>query len=434
MHRVVQKIQDSISEVVPDFESRKFLLAVSAGIDSMALLNACVTLRIDIEVAHCNFQLRGYESDSDQKFLIDYCTDLEISMHTKEFNVEAEKLKGESVQMTARRLRFAWFDELISERSFDFLMLAHHLDDQIESFFINFLRGTGVKGLVGIRKLNGNRLRPMLELTKNDVEMYANYLEMEHKEDSSNHDYKYARNKIRHHLVPLLKELRPELHNVFLKNSRRIADAQEALDAGMENLFVEINKDKVSKDWFLKISRYYQYRFLEKYGFNSTQLDNLKTASVGSSFESADHRIYVNRDTFEIQERKEEEKEQYEITAIDDFHCADLSILITQKEGSHIEDSSKDKVSVDASKVKLPMILRKWQEGDSFKPIGMHGTQKLSDFFVNEKLDKSNKQAQWLLVNGNAKIIWIVGRRLSEEFKVTARSKTTLVFETKSAQ
>ena len=434
MHKVVRKIKESISEVAPDFATRKFLLAVSAGIDSMALLNVCVTLRIDIEVAHCNFQLRGYESDSDQKFLTDYCADLGIPMHTKKFNVETEKQKGESVQMTARRLRFSWFDELISERSFDFLLLAHHLDDQIESFFINFLRGTGVKGLVGIRKLNGNRLRPMLELTKNDVEMYANYLEMEYREDSSNHDYKYARNKIRHHLIPLLKELRPELHDVFLKNSRRIASAQEALDEGMEQLFDEINMRKVTKDWFFNIPYYYQHRFLENYGFNTTQLENLRNANVGSNFASEDHRIHVGRDAFEIKKREEENRHQYKIPSMDDFHCVDLSFIITEKEGPHIENSSKNKVSVDASKIEFPMILRKWKEGDSFKPIGMHGTQKLSDFFVNEKLDHSDKQAQWLLVNANEKIIWIIGRRLSEEFKVTSKSKTTLVFETKSVQ
>ena len=431
MHKVVQKIKDSISEVVPDYESKRFLVAVSAGIDSMALLNACVKLGVNIEVAHCNFQLRGYESDSDQKFVEDYCTDLKINCFTKKFSVEEEKLKGESVQMTARRLRFSWFDRLIDQEGFDYLLLAHHLDDQIESFFINFMRGTGLKGLVGIRRLNGNRLRPMLELTKNDIEMYANFLEMEYQEDSSNHDYKYVRNKIRHHLIPLLKEMKPEVHEVFLRNNRRFFDAQLALDEGMDHYFGGIDKESVSMKQFLAAPDYYQLRFIEQYGFNSTQLKNLKEAGVGSVFDSLDHQLYVNRTSFEILEKNEPKTIRDQITELGDFHCADFSILMTIKEGQHIENTDRWKVGVDQSGIEFPITIRRWQTGDSFKPIGMGGRQKLSDFFINEKFDQREKQEQWLMVNGNGKIIWVIGKRLSDEFKIKSNSKSSLIFETK---
>ena len=431
MHKVVETVQKSLSEIVSDYDSKSFVLAVSAGIDSMALLNACVTLRLNFEVAHCNYHLRGYESDDDQQFIEKYCEDLAIPIRVKEFNVELEKQKGESVQMTARRLRFDWFNQLIEQNEYDFLLLAHHLDDQIESFFINFFRGTGIKGMAGIRKLNGNRLRPMLELTKNDIEQYANYLEMEYREDSSNSDYKYVRNKIRHHLIPLLKELRPEIHDVFLKNNRKMAIAQEALDWSFNDQFSEIDEKAMDKNWFFQVQGYYQYAFLERFGFNSTQLHNLQTAGVGTIFESDSHQIFVNRDNLEIHPIEKKEEVQYKLTSIQNLESNEISLLIEERVGSIIENSSKNKISVSKSEIVFPLVLRKWAAGDSFVPLGMKGSKKLSDFFIDEKLDQTEKRAQWLLVNGDSRIIWVLGRRLSNEFKVTNETKLSVIFETK---
>lgn len=431
MHKVVETIQKCLSDVVPDYETKTFLLAVSAGIDSMALLNVCVTLRLNFEVVHCNYHLRGYESDDDQKFLEKYCEELAIPIRVREFNIDVEKQRGESVQMTARRLRFDWFNQLIEQNEYDFLLLAHHLDDQIESFFINFFRGTGIKGLVGIRTLNGRRLRPMLELTKNDVEQYANYLEMEYREDSSNSDYKYVRNKIRHHLIPLLKELRPELHDVFLKNNRKIALAENALDLGFKEQFLNVNANVIEKKWFFEIPKYYQYTFLEKYGFNGTQLENLQTARVGTVFESDGHQLFVNRENFEIHTKGDNQKTQYQLPSIQNIEEADVTLLVEERAGSVIENSTKNKISVSKSEIEFPLVLRKWADGDSFVPLGMNGSKKLSDFFIDEKLDHREKRAQWLLVNGDGRIIWILGRRMSNEFKVTANSEFSLVFETK---
>ncbi|MFT7611375.1 MAG: tRNA(Ile)-lysidine synthase [Parvicellaceae bacterium] len=430
MHQVVDQIKMSLAQVVPDFDSKRFLIAVSGGIDSMTLLNACIKLRLNVEVAHCNFQLRGYESDEDEKFIEEFCAHHDIKLHLVKFDTENEKVSGESTQMVARRLRYDWFDQITQNEKLDGLLLAHHLDDQIESFFINFLRGTGVKGLIGILPLNGNRIRPMLNLTKNDIEQYANYLEMEYREDSSNTDFKYVRNKIRHHIMPLLKEIRPEIYDIFQNNSRKLSIAQEALDVGYELCLAEFNVEKIELVWFKKLPIYYQYRLLQGFGFNQSQCDDLVVSKSGSSLQSGNYKILVDRESFQIVEHDNPAYLEYSITKIGDFSVPGLKINFEEKEGSHIERLIETKVSLSKDEIRFPLKLRSWKEGDSFIPLGMHGSKKLSDFFIDEKMNQQEKTIQWVLENKDGRIVWVVGRRISEEFKVKTGTHSTLVIET----
>jgi len=433
MHQVVEQIKKSLAQVVPDYDSKKFLIAVSGGIDSMTLLNACIKLRLKVEVAHCNFQLRGYESDEDEKFLADFCALHELKLHLVKFDTENEKKAGESTQMVARRLRYEWFDEIIWDEGLDGLLLAHHLDDQIESFFINFLRGTGVKGLIGILPKNGDRIRPMLNLTKNDVEQYANYLEMDYREDSSNNDFKYVRNKIRHHIMPLLKEIRPEIYDIFQNNSKKLSAAQEALDVGYAMCLADFDINKVQMSWFKSFPIYYQHRLLQDYGFNQSQRDDLIVAKTGSTIYSDKFEIQVDRDSFQIIERSTEDVKEYTISKMGEFTIPGLVINFEEKSGSHIESKNVAKISLSKDKVNFPLVLRNWRDGDSFVPLGMHGSKKLSDFFIDEKMNQQDKSQQWVLENEDGRIVWIVGRRISEEFKVTSNTNSTLVIETFSS-
>ena len=426
MHPLVEEIKSKLSSVDADFADKKYLLAVSGGLDSMALANVAVKLRLNVTLVHCNFQLRGYESDEDESFVREFAAHAGVPYVSTRFNTEEEKKGGESIQMVARRLRYNYFDQLMKSEGFDYLLLAHHLDDQIEGFFINFLRGTGVKGLIGMLPLSGYKLRPMLDLTKNDIEQYSNYLEMEYREDSSNYEYKYVRNKIRHHVMPLLKEIRPEVYQIFQNNSSKISLAQDALDSVVADMLNTLNNDNISFHDFKEYHDYFQLSYLQQFGFNESQLKNLYEAQSGSRLYSTSHQILIDREFFTIQEYGQTEQKPTLINSIDETGKTLNARMVA---GAHIESDLK-LACVDHSKLNLPMILRRWQYGDAFVPLGMKGRKKLSDFFIDEKFDQVEKEGQMVLENGDGRIIWIVGKRVSDEFKVTSNTTETVVFET----
>lgn len=432
MHEVVNKIEQCLADTDPQYKSVKYLLAASGGIDSMVLVYACLKLRLNITVAHCNFQLRGYESDEDENFLRAFCEANDLEFLVARFDTAAEKQGGESTQMVARRLRYAWFDQLMEEREFGYVLLAHHLDDQIESFFINFLRGTGIRGLIGMRVLNGNRLRPMLDLTKNDIEQYSNYLEMDYREDSSNREYKYLRNKIRHHLVPLLREARPELYDIFQKNTEKLSMAQEALDKGFEAFFSDLDVANIPTARFLEIPRYYRTRFLSEFGFTASQAQDLLTAGTGAVFYSNSHSLHLDREHFQLAPLAEEVQSEIKILSLEQpTRLDDLELLVTRISGAHVENRIPSRVSISADDVQWPLRARKWMNGDAFVPLGMKGKKKLSDFFIDEKLSRPEKADQWIVENGDGRIVWVVGKRISEEFKIRPETNNTLILETK---
>ncbi len=429
MHQVVEEIKSRLEELPDNYEEVTYLLAVSGGIDSMVLLSAFVKLRLNFKVAHCNFQLRGYESYEEEEFVMAHCESLNVPVEVCRFDTNDHKKGGESIQMVARRLRYEWFEQLQQKHRLKYLVLAHHLDDQIESFFINFLRGTGIRGLMGMQLLAGDRLRPMLNLTRNQIEHYANYMELEYREDSSNLDHKYVRNKIRHNVMPLMKEIRPEIHQIFIGNNRKLNEAQEALDYSLAELTTDLNPEQIDKNWFNELPFYYRHAYLSAFGFSASQIVDMATASVGSSFFAGNWVLDVNRESLSLRVNSEPEKAQRYLESDEKVVLHELEFALKEVEGAQIV-TDENVAALDLDTLEFPLKIRSWQEGDSFVPLGMSGEKKLSDFFTDQKMGRLEKEQQLIIENGNGAIVWVVGKRISDLFKVTDQTKQTLLIET----
>jgi len=423
-------------------EENRVLLAVSGGIDSMVMLDLFYHAGFQCEIAHCNFGLRGEESDEDEVFVQQAAERYEIPFHTKRFQTNDYALaKGISIQMAARELRYDWFDDLREESGCEFIATAHNKNDQVETFFINLLRGTGIRGLTGISAKSEHLIRPLLWASRNDIERYADESNLNYREDSSNASTKYKRNKIRHHIIPELEEIRPDFLQVMEENMERIKLSGE--------IYLEtIRRKKESiiereKDYLrLPIERLKEldpleawlYEILNDYDFSFPVVKDIAKSLDGRSgkqFLSSNYRLVKDRDCLIIEPRREEGQRRYYIeeSLVKISEPIEIHFRIIEENVSDFKIPPYPEVAcVDVDSLNFPLIIRKWEQGDYFMPLGMKNMKKLSDFFIDNKLSVPQKEKTWIITSGKD-IVWVTGLRIDERFKITPDTERILVME-----
>ncbi|MEG0500339.1 MAG: tRNA lysidine(34) synthetase TilS, partial [Rikenellaceae bacterium] len=389
----------------------RILLAVSGGVDSMVMLALFCRTNYHFAVAHCNFSLRGEESDGDTELVVDYCAAQGILLHTVRFDTYAEMARsGDSLQMAARKLRYDWFGELAEKHGYTKIAIAHNSGDTIETFFINLLRGTGVRGLAGIAVARERIVRPLMTFSRPMIEQYAVFHKIPWRNDSSNNGTKYLRNKLRHIVLPQLREIESDFDAVMLADMGRVTDAVSFID----RMIGEI-RDKSTSLYrgrttiaLSVVAQYEPYHFvlyelLSPYGFNATQVAEIVSAGDGCSrFVSECYEGVLSRGLFIISPRDFVDRRGervIEILGKDDDFMFDLLPV------GAVASFSPSSAYFDADKIIFPLTVRSWHEGDFFVPFGMTGRKKLSDFFVDSKISVIDKQDVLLLVNGNGDIL-----------------------------
>ena len=408
--------------MVLDCPSGKYILALSGGIDSMVLADMLLQAKAEFVLAHCNFHLRGEESDGDEKFVRDYAERKGLSLYVKQFDTMAyAKEHGVSIEMAARDLRYAWFEELRQQLGYDKIAVAHHADDQLETFFINLLRGAGIRGLKGMQPLNGNIIRPLLDKSREEIHQYAIENGIKWREDHTNAETQFLRNKIRHELLPVIDGISKEGRASILKSISHLASENELYrELVDEKLFQIVKKDgEVQKTSHLSpLTSQLLFEWLRDYGFNSDQVHFIHEAmngQPGTSFFSPTHKVTIERDGVELTPICQHDKTQVEL--VYEQHPNDDNFVI---------DKSPEVAQLDYDKLTFPLKLRMWQAGDRFYPLGMKGSRLLSDFMKDLKLTTRQKEECQVLTTAKDEIVWVVGRRVDERFKVTDKTKTIL--------
>ena len=429
-------MQNHIKSRFPFLEKSKFIIAISGGLDSVVLTHLCHKMKLNFALAHCNFNLRRDESDADEDFVLLLAEDLNLEVFIESFETETyAKEQQLSVQMAARELRYNWFNDLVIQLGFDYVLTAHHADDNLETFLINLTRGTGLEGLTGIPEINGNIVRPLLAFSRQELEVYANNNHIKWREDSSNITTKYLRNKIRHDVIPVLKEINPQLLQNFNKTISFLQDSNEII----EDRIVEIQKKVVSvEDEMIrlnikkiqKLSNPKAYLFQLLKDFNFTEWDDvtaLLNAQSGKQVFSETHRLLKDRAYLLLTERDSKSGDSISISE-EDKHVATAFGTLFFDEADAIFGKRTEVIFVDKDKLKFPLTLRKWNEGDYFYPFGMKGKKKLSKFLKDEKCSLIEKEQTWVLISGND-MVWVVGKRADDRFKVTENTSQILKIE-----
>ncbi|WP_222984307.1 tRNA lysidine(34) synthetase TilS [Flagellimonas meishanensis] len=410
----------------------KLLVACSGGVDSVVLAHLCHRIGLDISLAHCNFNLRGAESDGDENFVKELGKNLGIDTFSKVFDTLGYlNQHGGSIQMAARTLRYQWFHGLLEKKGFDYLLTAHHADDNLETFLINLSRGTGIEGLMGIPAQNGRIIRPLLRFPRKVIEDYAKGEGLEWREDSSNRDNKYLRNKIRLELVPVLKELHPNFLDNFLTTQTYLEQTRVLADHHLKELKNRLFQPK-GDTFIITIGELhkmvpleaYLYGLFHEYGF--TEWDNVKgllDAMSGKEVLSKTHRLLKDRTHLILSPLQSEEDGVYFIHDGESF--VQDPIHLRMEIVPSLGQATSNTIYLDKEKLNFPLVLRKWQNGDYFYPFGMKGKKKLSKFFKDDKVDVISKEKQWLLCSDD-EIVWVVGRRADERFKIDAATREIL--------
>ena len=434
---MLTKFQHHIEQNFPQLKDKKLLLAVSGGIDSMVLLDLFYKLRFDICVVHCNFQLRGKESDGDEMLVREICQDRYIPYFIETFDtLEFAKENKLSIQLAARKLRYDWFQEIIS-LGFDYVLTAHHLDDNVETFLINFTRGTGLEGLTGIPAQNGNIIRPLLPFSREEIENYAQANQIQWREDSSNASDKYFRNKLRHNIVPTLKELNTGFLDSFQNTLHHLQQSESLVNDASKLVFEKVVEEKENQleihlKPLLEFQNYkaYLYQWLKNYGFSAwNDIYDLVEAQSGKQVFSETHILLKDREKLILSERNEINKS--EVFIIESIESkVNIPLKLRFCKAVNIFETVSNCIFVDESKIKFPLTIRKWQEGDYFYPSGMNGKKKLSKYFKDEKYSLLDKENQWLLCSED-QIIWVIGKRADDRFinKETTQNSIKIVLE-----
>ncbi|RWY49217.1 tRNA lysidine(34) synthetase TilS [Mucilaginibacter gilvus] len=419
----------------------KVLVAVSGGIDSVLMAHLFKSAGYYFGIAHCNFMLRGDEANADQKFTRQLAAQLGVSFHTTNFDTKTYAADNKiSIQMAARDLRYRWFNQLCQTAGYEAIALAHHQNDTIETILLNLTRGTGIAGLHGILPKNGNLVRPLLFLTRDEIGEIVRTEGLAFVEDSSNASVKYARNKLRHQVIPLLKELNPSLESTFENNLRNFRELEQLLEERVESLRNEIlvqhqGEIHISINAIKKISprRLLLFKLLQPFGFIDNVVDDLLTVldkHAGRIFESGSHTLVVDRGTLIIAAKKTNTPDAVLINEGTHFvNYQHYKLTVLHDDSPLIVKDNPLAVSVDAEKLTYPLTLRAWQQGDYFYPLGMKTRQKLSDFFIHQKVPLHKKSEVPVLVNANGDIIWLGGYRPDERYKVDKNTKKVTIFE-----
>jgi len=387
-------------------------------------------------VAHCNFQLRGDESDKDEQLVQELAVKIKSKFYVNNFDTKSYANKNKvSIQMAARELRYDWFEQIMEKYGYKTLITAHHADDDLETFLINLSRGTGLEGLTGIPEKTNTISRPLLAFSRGQILKYAKEQKLQWREDESNTDSKYLRNKIRKEVVPPLKELNP----VFLENFKQTLNHLKGSASILNESIAQIKsvlfeeKDNVTHISIAALKKLnpvepYIYELFRDYGFTAWQdIKKLIDGDSGKEVHSKTHRLLKNREELLLQTIENSTQASFYLS--EEVKSLNFPLELTVNEVDNYEKANNPNILfVDKKTLKYPLVLRKWRKGDYFYPMGMKGRKKVSKFFKDEKMDIFSKERQWLLFS-NDKLIWVIGKRGDERFKVT--EKTNAILELK---
>ncbi len=421
-------------------KGQKILLAVSGGIDSMVMLYLFEKSGFDFGVVHCNFQLRGAESDDDEEFVRRQVLIHGIPAWFRKFDTEEyAQLNGISIEMAARELRYTWFSEIRNEQGYDFVATAHHADDQIETFFLNLSRKTGIKGLTGIREKTGEIIRPLLFASRAEIEKFARENFIEFREDSTNSESVYQRNFIRNRILPAFESMNPAFRKNMTESIENLKEAE-----AIYNNFCDREKSKIvvksNNSISIDIKKLEHSEFpktllieiLSEYGFNPVVIGEIfksLDAEPGRQFFSKTHWLVKDREKLFVTENDVPVQQLFyiEAEAIELFEP--LHLMITHHQAENFKLRKEPQFACfDANKLEFPLLIRKWQAGDYFQPFGMKGFKKLSDFFIDEKIPVHQKDNTWLLCSGE-KIVWVMGMRIDDRFKIDQSTRSVIQIE-----
>lgn len=431
---MIRTVESFILEKGLASKEDKILVAVSGGRDSIVLLYVLQKLGYKIEVAHVNYKLRGDESDKDEVFVRELCSKLNVQVHVTTFDTaNLAKDEGVSIQMKARDLRYEWFDELKLKLGIHRIATAHHLDDQLETILINLTRGTGIKGLRGMKERRDAIIRPLLCVSRDEINDYMFENQIPFREDSSNASGKYFRNKIRHQIIPVLKEINPSLFKAVNNTTGRLRNVEDNWTEHFENwkkdLIIINEKVIIPFGSVCKGTMSFLQQYLRAKGFSYPDIENVlaaKGSEKGKKFYGQNNWVLITgKDQYELYLQKNQDQNEY-------YLSDELPIkLVISAEVSPVKISaSLNRVYLNADKVQGKLKLRKWKEGDWFVPFGMKGKQKLSDYFINNKLSLEEKEAVWLLCD-NEKVVWIVGHRSDNRYRIDDATKNIYIVELK---
>ncbi len=419
----------------------RILLTVSGGVDSMVMLSLFARCGYTVGVAHCNFQLRGAESDEDEVLVEQEAAKFGVVCYNRRFETTAEMERtGESMEMAARRLRYAWFEELSREHGYTVVAVAHHADDSIETFFINLLRGTGLRGLTGISTQIGRIIRPLMFASRKEILEYAVSNHIPFREDSSNRSTKYLRNKIRLGLIPRIREINPKFTDLMRKNIGRLTDAQQFINHGIERIRGEAvtSNEGIDTIHLDRIDRAFPLGFViyellnSAYGFKGDVIDSLTHAleqnATGRRFYARDHVAVIDRGTIVVAPIMPDDTCQISVAkGTMRSYCGNAVLYYEYCDIDTIKNFGvpENTAQVDVDKLQFPLTLRRWREGDWFIPFGMTGRKKVSDFLIDSKISVAEKQRQFVLLSGE-EIVWVVGRRIDDRYRLTSETENVL--------
>lgn len=433
---------NKVSKYIDDynlFESnQKLIVGLSGGADSMALIVILIELGYNCIAAHCNFHLRGQESDDDATFVSQWCREKDIKLATIDFDThQYAHEKKISIEMAARELRYEWFEQVRTEHQADYIAVAHHENDSVETVLINMIRGTGISGLTGIMPKNGRIVRPLLSVHRNEIEHYLRSKSIEYRTDSTNLKDIYMRNYIRLNILPMLEKLNPSIYDSIIRTSNNLAEVEKIYRSHINDDIdrvklgdrIEINslRETISPKSVL-------FEILSPLGFTASVIDDIDKSvdsTSGKVFYSNSHRLIKDRDCF-ILDEIDIDKNDVHIYYIDSEE-SDIVLPLKMRIDiipKSLVDIKKDKAYLyaDADLLSFPLMLRKWKHGDWFIPFGMKGKKKVSDYFADHKFSLKDKENTWILTSGKD-IVWIVGHRGDERFRVTNKTKRALIIE-----
>jgi tRNA(Ile)-lysidine synthase len=434
----IDKVSNFIAKHQLTQTGKKLIVGLSGGSDSIALTHILLKLGYECTAAHCNFLLRGEESERDERFVREFCRKMDITCLVKKVNTSVyAQQKGISIEMAARELRYAWFEKLRIQTDIPQVAIAHHQDDSIETILLNIIRGTGIRGLTGIAPANGHIIRPMLCLTKEEVSEYIRQNGLDYVDDSSNNENIYLRNKIRHQLLPLLEEMNPSARESISRMSQHLLQVKHIYDAHIMDQKKSILIDSCIRIEALEKSSEPEailHEILHPFGFNTTQISLIyqaRNSIPGKMFFSETHRILKDRNSFIISAIPDTKNEYFLIdgSSILISYPIEFQIETIEKESLTQLIKSANVIYIDKQKVQFPLILRKWKKGDWFVPFGMNGKKKVSDYFSDQKFSILQKEECWIL-ESEGDIIWVVGHRSDNRFRIDDQTKTVLRIET----
>ena len=424
-------------------QSDRILLAVSGGVDSIVMVKLFKDAGFNFGIAHVNFELRGDESDGDETFVKNLAEQFAVPIYIKHFDTKQYAADRKiSVQMAARDLRYAWFDEIVTENNYNFIATAHHLDDQAETFFINLLRGTGISGMHGILPKQGKLIRPMMFTTREKIMALAHDLNLAWREDRSNKSRKYLRNKLRLDVLSELYKINPLFSYKLNESISHLRDVETIYNYHIAGVTADLvqqtpNGITISIDWIYEYQPHNTYLFelLKPYDFSYPVVKeiarSIETFS-GKVFYSPTHRLLRDREHFIIQPLSDLSPDTIdsEVYTIErNTTNIEFPVCLCTHETDNISELPMGKASIaclDLDKLHFPLKLRKWEKGDWFMPLGLKGKMKLSDFFINQKVSLADKEKIWLLLSGED-IVWVIGKRIDNRFRITPKTKKSFV-------